>query len=359
MAKAKINKVKYPNESYLREIGLTNSAINTLTGQIGKSHQKATEVAVHEAVLKMNKSLDVKDKLSKKDLKRRDQLLNVKNKEKNVIEKLELLGERKKNFENTKKLDYELMQEERRKKAKQSRNSSLIGSADYEKLNKMAADTFINNTNVSKKKIKQTSSHLTNRNVSKADLNNLFQLKDNKKFSFKKSEPKSIIPVRGASLLSKFDYLSESSKHFAKELGWIEDDRQKRIFQSPLKNYKTENNEKNVNEEDIKKTFSSNTSNKKLNDKNLEEHEDNKDVKKELDLKTIDDMVKKYTNNVEKINKQKVKRQIEAINVSQITKKILDQSPLAKLSRDNNKKVVAPKGVDINKIPSIVFDRKK
>ncbi|QBQ07564.1 hypothetical protein SGLAD_v1c03650 [Spiroplasma gladiatoris] len=353
MAAKKKNKVKYPDENYLKQVGLTTSSINALTGQIGRTAQKITEIKLHQSVIKMQNVINAKENLSKVDHERRNRISNLKDKHKDVLEKLELLDKRNKTYVNTKKLDYEILQEERRKKAKQTKTNSLMVSPDFDKLIKSAANIYLQNTKVNKRKIKEHSSNTLTRNIVKNDINDIFKLKDNKKFSFKKSEPKSNVPIRSANLLSGFDFTSESTKFFAKELGWIERDKPKRIFESPLASYNTKKLDSKEQRDKGEKINENQTLKEDLNKENENQ------THQEMDLKTIDEMVKKYAKEVEKINKQKEKKEIEAINISKITKKILEQSPLAKLSRDNKKKSVTPKGIDISKIPSIVFDEKK
>ncbi|AHI52722.1 hypothetical protein [Spiroplasma culicicola] len=345
---------RIPKERVLEEAKLDLKTISTLTGKIGVTFSSNDEVPLHDAVKKMQNNHGTTSKLSDKENKRVQEIERIKNKAGTINNKVVKLESRKKAFVNTRKLSHELEIEEKRKRSQQSNNKSLSQLPDFMKLNQEIAQTYLQET-TNKQKIKDNSKTLKTRNTKKTEVMDFFDTSESKKFSFKQST--NIKPsARNTNFLTKLDYVSESSKYFAQELGWIENEKPKRIFNSPLKEYKIEDEEGNEEliaeqvEENQLRTIDN------LNDTlDLERAQ----AQEEMDLKTIDALAKKFAREAEEIKKNNDKLEQEFINVSDIYKKILDQSPISKISRTSKQVVKVPDGVDINKIPSFVLEGKK
>ncbi|QEH61706.1 hypothetical protein SCHIN_v1c05090 [Spiroplasma chinense] len=352
-------KTKLPKEKVLVDAKLGINTINALTGNIGKINKtEISEVTVHDAVAKMHKSQKAEDKLSDKELKRVREINRIKNKSAGINTKISKLEERKKTFQNTKKLSYELEIEEKRRQSKLKSGKTLAQVTDLQKLNAEAAMMFTSSGQSTKYKIKDNSKMTKTRNLMKSEVFDIFDTKDSKKYSFKKDGFQQKQSVRGANLLAKLGPVSESSKFFAKEFGWVEDDRPKRVFYSPLQDYKVEKNDSNQNNELEEVEVVEEIQTTSTQD-NLDFERQNS--QEEMDLKTINELAKKFAKEAEEAKKIIENSQKDnSHSVSEIYNKILNQSPILKLSRQQkNKNDDISADIDISKIPSIVLEGKK
>ncbi|QHX36556.1 hypothetical protein [Spiroplasma sp. BIUS-1] len=341
MANSKSKVIKrIPSIKVLEEAKLGINTINSLSGKIGSASFKETSDTpeVHQSVQKMQKR-----QASPLDAKRTDSrtrhIEKVRNKTEVINEKLTILQERKLGFQSDKKLDYELELEKKRNESKKAVKKSLFKNQDFEKMNKQAANMFAQDIIV-KSKIKDGKENIKGRNQKTADLKSMFDTSTSSKISFK-SNNKVADTKRITKILGDISFDSESTEFFLK----AQEKENQRIFSSPLEDYRVEEKETEI-ESEI--------------EENLLESEE-QEIKEVIDLKTINQMAKKYQQDAEKIRKEIEKNSEKKVfnnNISSVYERILENSSTIKLSRTKKMQSNVKNGVDISKMPSIAFEKK-
>ncbi|AUM62548.1 hypothetical protein [Spiroplasma monobiae] len=336
-----VNRV--PKMKILEDAKLGINTINSLSGKIGSTPIKNTSDTpeVHQAVQKMQiRQMNPNDE--KRTDSRTRHIEKVRNKTQVINEKLSILEQRKLGYVSNKKLDYEKELERKRLESKRKVKKSLFQNDDYVKMNQQAANLFSQDILV-KSKIKDTKDNLKGRNQKVSDLKSMFDTSSSSKISFK-SNNNVVNTKRITKILGDIPFGSESTEFFLK----AQEKQNQRIFSSPLDDYKVEKEEKLELEEqiDLKEDI--------LEQINQEEI---------IDLKTINQMAKKYQQDAEKIRKELEKqndKKLSSYDISSIYNRILGSAKTTKISRVEKPRLEGntSTGIDISKRPSIAFEKK-
>jgi hypothetical protein len=352
MAKRKDKVIlRIPKETTLKEYGISNATSSALTRSFAAPLEIKNDVPIHEAVLKMQNSIYItKEKDEKKTDRRLEKSLERLQKLEDGTEvKLKELVNSKEKYQSTVKLSHEKELELQRLEKKRQRRVSLH-QIDATMDSKKARAAYLND--VSDVKVNTVKTGKAKKAEATPNNTDAMKMSDEiKKLRVSMTTPKSGQSVNVDNIAKNSQYLSPSSLFFAKELGWIEDDRPKRVnVESPLANYQAETDTSNEENFDTPVTTAEDTKEEAVYEV------------REMDLSEIQRLERKYKKEAELIRKQIEKqnqnsnKKVE--NITNVYDKLLGNSPAVQISKNKNTVDLSnlSKDIDISKIPSFVLE---